>query len=437
MKKQFLFGMAAVAALCSCSNNEVMEAPESLQTPVTFGTYVGNSVNGRAAVIDDNALRGDVNLELNEYGNQAGFGVFGYYTGSKNYGEETNKKPNFMYNEMVYYQTPGWKYGILKYWPNNPGDNVSFFAYAPYATGATNNSNFDFATNYSDMTVPQIKFTVNQIVKNQQDLLWANQIDKTKPGINSVDPVKFDFQHALARVGFKVEAMFDKVHPGGDEGAGTTAGTADSENGTYNDEQTTISVQKVELIGKFRTKGTMDLAAGKFVDGEYTTISNSGNDYKTTTPEATLNGTTPEDVYGFQLDYNGDNLTSNFVNGVAEKVTTTAQLLNAADSYIMLIPQNFSVAPDESHEAPNSDKLKIRVTYTVKTTDTKLPTGQSEITNVITSNEFSFNFEAQKAYTFNLHLGMTSAKFSATVQAWDNNSNNVGTVVNVPINTNN
>lgn len=425
MKKQFLFGMAAVAALCSCSNNEVLEAPESLKTPIAFGTYVGNSVEGRALVIDDNALQGSIS-EGDEWSNQAGFGVFAYYTGGKTYEEETSKKPNFMYNEKVYCQSTVWKYDILKYWPNNTNDKVSFFAYAPYAKGNGTNTNISFNSTYNDMEAPQITFTVNQIVKNQQDLLWAQQLNKTKPSITATDPVNFSFAHALARVGFKVEAMFDKV--GSDtntsDGAGTTEGNASTDNGTYNSTQTTISVQKVELIGKFHKSGTMDLKEGKFVDSQYETIDNTGEEYKTETPTATLNGTTPEQLYGFELNY-GNN---NFVNTVADDVTTTAQLLNANDSYIMLIPQNFT----ESENA--EDKVRIRVTYTVTTQDEKLDAEKSEIVNVITSEAFTFNFEAKQAYTFNLHLGMTSAKFSASVQEWTNNNNENGTIVNVPIN---
>ena len=52
---------------------------------------------------------------------------------------------------------------------------------------------------------------------------------------------------------------------------------------------------------------------------------------------------------------------------------------------------------------------------------------------MITSEPFGFTFEAGKAYSFNLHLGLTSVKFSATVEGWDETT--PGIVVNVPINT--
>ena len=220
MKKQFLFGMAAVAALCSCSNNEVMEAPESLQTPIAFGAYVGNSVNSRASVITnaDGSLRG---TPSNDTKNQAGFGVFGYYTSQTPYNAGTDQ-PNYMYNEKVTWNASVWEYEITKYWPNNPNDKLSFFAYAPYDKGSGNNFTFAPNNSGSSMTSPKIKFTVNKAVKEQQDLLWAAQTNLTKQGVAipeedpetnaTIKPVHFSFEHALAKVGFKVEAMVDLVN---------------------------------------------------------------------------------------------------------------------------------------------------------------------------------------------------------------------------------
>lgn len=42
----------------------------------------------------------------------------------------------------------------------------------------------------------------------------------------------------------------------------------------------------------------------------------------------------------------------------------------------------------------------------------------SAVTNIITKTIDGFTFEAGKEYTINMHLGMTSVKFDATVQKW-------------------
>ena len=93
----------------------------------------------------------------------------------------------------------------------------------------------------------------------------------------------------------------------------------------------------------------------------------------------------------------------------------------------MVIPQNFNGTGTDA-----ATKIKVKVTYDVITKDTFLNTGQSKITNVITSSDFTFDFAAGKAYTFNLHLGITSVKFDADVSTWADGGE---TVVNVPINT--
>lgn len=428
MKKQFLFGMAAVAALCSCSNNEVMEAPESLQTPIAFGTYVGNSVNGRALVNDKSAIEGTIRSGVT---NRAGIGVFAYYTGQDTYAS-ANGTPNFMYNQQLEYRASKWGYTPLKYWPNNNDDKVSFFAYAPYspldtdgsATSATDGDNITgFSTNTATGD-PTVTFTVNGTVKSQQDLLYADAsqnsgatklIDRIKQttvdnaNISISEQVKFDFKHALARIGFNVEASVDKVIPVTGTDDDDTGISETHPNGTIA-ESTTIAVQKVELIGKFYESGTLNLNNHSWTNllPADLTERNFTLNYEAT-PSSDTQNTSESDF-----------------NSVAEAVTTTKQQLNANDSYVMVIPQTFLSSND-------SGQIKIKVTYTVTTTDANLSGGASTIENVITSSPFEFTFEQGNAYMFNLHLGLTSVKFDADVTSWNDGGN---TIVNVPINKN-
>ena len=227
-------------------------------------------------------------------------------------------------------------------------------------------------------------FTVQDSVAAQKDLVVAEAVkDKTKQAITG--NVNFTFKHVLARVGLNVEAMFDLVNS---QGTGTTP-----DNGTDNGVKatnTTINVTKVELIGKFDKNGVIDLT------------------------NSTWSGVEPADsevIYTWEA--------ANFVAEVANNVTTEKRQLNDAAHYAMIIPQNVT-------------GMKVRVTYTVTTTDTNLTGGKSAIENVITSEPFDFNFAQGKAYMFNLHLGMTSVKFDASVSGWDIVGSE--TVVNLPIN---
>lgn len=451
MKKQFLFGMAAVAALCSCSNNEVLEAPESLKTPIAFGTYVGSNVNGRAAITDIDAMKTGTNHNDNGQVQNidTGFGVFAYYTGQQTWSAASSSAtPNFMYNQEVKYRSTAWEYSPLKYWPNNNNDKISFYAYAPYtaataSTGATSNSNQNITTfsNNSATGAPTVTYYVNpEDIKAQQDLVYAalnttgtnqNQDLSKQTSVNSAaittgQKVTFDFKHALARIGFNVQTLIDAANnvatgntPGSDTGK-------DYETDGSGKPLTIVKVTKVQLKGKFYSSGELDLVAGTW-----------------------SNRTTPGTESTFELNYKAtantaditNSTDSNFDNQVAEKVITSKKQLNAKDSYIMVIPQEFET--DNS----NQGNLTIIVNYDVYTKDANLSgnngnvvnenvdgTGTatwSKISNEITSSQFAIDFEEGKAYMFNLYLGLTSVKFDASVTGW---GTEIEKVVNVPLN---
>lgn len=375
MKKVYLFGAIASAALAmtSCTSDETFNNDEAQSQAIEFGTYLGRDAQTRGAVTDINTLKGPF----------VGFGVFAAYTAQKKYDNASyDGKMNFMYDEHVTFSNDTWTYSPLKYWPNNTDDKVSFFAYAPY-----NETGVSIPAKENATGNPKVTFTVQDNVLEQKDLTVATALlDLTKPNIAA--KTTFDFMHVLARVGFNVEAMFDKVNS---DATGTKDNNTTADNGTKANE-TTIKVTSVKLIGKFDKTATIDLAKSEW------------SDVAAPTTDVT-----------FAWD------ATDFEDG-ADNVTTDKKRLNKESRYAMLIPQQFET----------SNGIKIEVTYTVTTEDGKLPDGKSEITNTITSDPFTFNFEQGKAYMFNLHLGMTSVKFDASVSNWDNGSE---TVVNLPNNT--
>ena len=299
-----------------------------------------------------------------------GFGVFAYYTDEQRYSAAAT--PNFMYNEEVTYAGTAWTYAPVKYWPNEATDYVSFFAYAPYAETYNVPASGD----------PIIDFTVPADVTDHIDLVAAenSHIDCQKQAVNDV--VKFTFKHALSRVGFKVEAVMDEVN---DQENGATPDTDNQDNPIT--AGTTISVQEVELIGDFYTSGKLNL------NGAIWTPDEEGK-----TGSYILKEEDFEDVY--------------------KNVTIDPTTLNKDSEYMMLIPtQTISV--------------KVRVKYTVTTADDKLEGEASVVENNITSDEFAFTFAQGKAYTFVLHLGLTSVKLDAEVAEWEEMGDYV---VNVPNN---
>ena len=304
-----------------------------------------------------------------------GFGVFAYYTNDGDF-KPASSELNYMKNTMVTStDATNWTYSPIKYWPNEATDKLSFFAYAPYNSGYSPNSTTGD---------PILSFTVPNEVTNQIDLVVADATDMkdlTKQSVNG--KVSFDFKHVLSRVGFDVEAVIDQTN----EADGVNPDT-DSQNNAIAD-GTVITVQEVELYGNFNTSANINLNSSAWSNGTTESVS-----YK-------LMGTS------------GD------FTDVANSVSISKAQLNKDSEYMMLIPVETNI--------------KIRVKYTVTTTDFSLDGGNSEIVNDITSAEIPFTFVQGKAYDFVLHLGLTSVKLSASVTGWDTEEN---IVVNVPMNFN-
>ena len=201
MKKYLFFAATAALALASCTNEvdftqESLQAQNEVPTAVQFGTYLGRTATTRATQAQDYSSGpiGNADDATNSVVSlaKAQFGVFGYYTGAKNYRENyntwgtgtwktdnTNKYPNFMYNEHLIWSTSDpasmWIYSPVKYWPNgndkansasdpsntaeqNAEAKVSFFAYAPYmeeGTTATTGTDIPASVTAKDVKTPK------------------------------------------------------------------------------------------------------------------------------------------------------------------------------------------------------------------------------------------------------------------------------------------
>lgn len=370
MKKNYLFGMLALAAMTmvGCSNDEVVN-DYSQDNAIQFGTYVGRDAQGRGAVEDIASVA------------TTGFGVFAFYTDEGEYGDQkyTSFEANFMDNQHVKgtagegeNPTYTWSYDPVKYWPNEDTDYVSFLAYAPY------DEDYELDTDNPS----SINFTVNPTVAEQVDLLYnsTKHYNVSKQTIN--ENIKFLFKHALTRVGFKAKLMVDNVNPDDD---GTLDDTDDDGSTALGDE-TTVAISKVELIAPFYTGGTLNLDNGAW------------SDYV---------GGTEDVIYTLE----GDALQN---NTDIRSLKTPDDRINTDNNFMMLIP---------------TDKpIKVKVTYTVTTTDGELDNGSIAVTNVIESTPFTISQAVDnenkrgllqgKAYNLVLHIGLTSVKFDVEFVDW-------------------
>ena len=138
-----------------------------------------------------------------------------HYTGSWEDLLTKNWTPNFMYSQQVNWVTDHWAYTPLKYWPNNPENTVTFWAYAPADASVTLYQSRT-STAYSNSTsgLPDILFTVPATADydfliskfNMEDsdpdypTYFTQDLSKTSIG----EGVHFLFRHALCKVNFLV-----------------------------------------------------------------------------------------------------------------------------------------------------------------------------------------------------------------------------------------
>ena len=245
----------------------------------------------------------------------------------------------------------------------------------------------------------------------------ANTITAGKPFIDLTKQecdgkIKFLFKHALAKLDLKVQAIVDH----------------DTENDIPVDANTKVYVRKVEILGKFVTKNTLNLnntTANKPLWGTAITTNAFGDpaftftDGKDDVDDKTADATESADI------------AAAFVDGAG--VTNVAQNLLATDHQFLIIPTNLTDGGGAE------DGFKVRITYDIETTDANLAgyltdgtTNGSKVKNVITTKDAAFlNFEAGKIYTITLKLGLTSVKMEADVDVW---TDAVGTDVNLPLN---
>lgn len=398
--KKILMAFTAIAAISTVSctqDEELFDNNSNVQEPgegaVMFGTYLSTAPESRASVMDLPALK------------EKGFGVFGYYTGDVDYNTVSpGHLPNFMYNQEVTWKgddTDGgmWQYTPVKYWPNNPLEEVSFFAYAPYTDtfGATGITAITSNTTAGD---PKLSFKMDLNVDNQVDLLYSNNaMDINKQTI--AEKVNLRFKHALSRIAFKRVAVINEnsVENGNEDNGNSEL----SKHGIALTANSTVVINSVSISSsQFGESGDLNLRTGEW------------ENYKTGS-----------------LTYNLSAENNDFINStLTPDNATTVMNLTKDDKYLMVMP-----TPVIDKYSNEQIPVLVTVKFDVITEDPNLAGGQSKITSEVTA-PFNFAFQAGKSYNFVLHIGLTSVKLDATVEDWiDNDHRGVeDIVVNTPSN---
>ncbi len=129
-------------------------------------------------------------------------GIFTFATGDKEW--DNTALPNFMYNQLLENRDGGWSYDPEKYWPEAGSDNLSFFAYAPYATTGSGLS----VSDASHPGAPVLNYEISSADDCHTDIYiaapWKN-LRRRK------EPVKMTFRSVMAKIGFRIKGQGEKI----------------------------------------------------------------------------------------------------------------------------------------------------------------------------------------------------------------------------------
>ena len=337
MYKKFFMGIAAMAALTlvSCSSDDLNSLSDnsSKNEAISFDGYLGRSavaVNGtRGSEVKIGNLQAD------------GFGVFGKYTSAK------NQTSDLFINQQVTYDKSTdpakWTYSPLKFWPSD--GHIDFLAYAPYDKNTTLTDDYKIEN-----------FTVSKTIADQKDLLWTNDMNHnlTANLSGAKEKVKFQFHHALSRLGYTVKLPDN-----------------------YSSDDVTFTLKKITLAGS-----STDATKGAFYEKGTIDLSKATKD-----PNLWSDQTGRQYFDWFSGDYQ-----------VKSSTASHPDETNKDKDYLFVIPQNFS---EKIGETENQDKLYVIVEYEV----TYKSGTQTSITNKV-YKQLTTNFLQGKAYNLNLTIGL-------------------------------
>ena len=344
--------LIAQLVLSGCAGEGVEETSSSSSSEINFDAYLGRNASTRSSVTDITSLKGTE-------GN-SGFGVFARYN-------HTNGATSpLMDNEHVTWKVDRWGYTNTRYWPNE--GFVDFYAFAPYLK----NVELVKDPNSNDANPTYIEFTSSN---SNVDLVWGAQTDQKAPTSPTDGKVKFEFKHALARLGLDI-----------------TANQELEENGAV------IEVEEVKLYGETEDKGAFDIKGYlNLEDGNWSV----GDPDISTRVVYTW---TPPDA----KDEN------NFKLSASQLDHTCPKIENAPNSYLCIIPQR------------KYRSFYLKITYTVKQgifEEKERVAVSNDLLEVLQPgvSDPSFEFVKGKAYVFHLILSLDPVNFSVTtdVHPWD------------------
>ncbi|MDD5862578.1 MAG: fimbrillin family protein [Prevotella sp.] len=373
-----------------------------------------------------------------------GFGVFACSTGAEDYAADTFY-PGFMYDQLVSGTVADrvvtWSYDPVKYWPNGvnvdgTGSNgkLSFFAYAPYTAAAASGlvtsgatTGITAFTGNGSTAHPAVTYRLAQDDGKNTDLLWGRGADGT-PVLNQTKltaggQVKFYFCHALTKVGgiqqqegdsTGILAVLDV-----DNNGYIVDGSATNKPSTTRMTIDSLMIEQIGVVdsitGAFSstvtTGGVFDLCSGQWTFDRTETLD--------TTKLSPLRHLLVADT-ALTAGVNGllnvhlaepHHLTGTLLwDSVPGGVVTTARNVYRQELQPMLICPVAGQWP----------VLRVRIKTIVRTRDTKLEKGYSEVPyRLVRTIILKHCPQMSRRYRLTLHLGIKSVRFDSDIEIWN------------------
>lgn len=352
--------LIAQLVLSGCAGEGVEETSSSSSSEINFDAYVGRNASTRLGINDLDSLQSN-----NRW--NSGFGVFARYNNI-----------HLMDDEHVFWQEEDhWGYEHTRYWPSE--GSVDFYAFAPWIPSL----NLVKKPESNEANPTYIDFPST---KSPVDLLWAVAEKQTKDNISSTgNKVKFQFEHATARLGLDITANKELLK----DGAVITV-----------EEVNLFGQGKDDYVGVFDMEGFLNLKTGEW----YVVPNKDTRWYYAWTPTGKV-GNDDEEKY----DPSKGTVLKLSASQLDDK---TPSITNDCNSYIFIVPQT------------KNESFYLKITYTVRQGDfEEKVTVRKNLLDVLCKPgepNPSFTFVGGKAYVFHLKL-LDPINFSVTadVGKWD------------------
>ena len=382
MKRFYFIAVALTALAVGCTKSNLVDLPETLETPIAFEPYAGKTPTTKASVMTGAILESYNDEETpafhvtafipGEYGKPYMDKDVWCLTSSSTEGDET---------------TPAtWEYSGMAYWPES---KLQFVAYGLNADkelpAGSQTSTIEFAPN----SLTQFTYTVSDLVSDQEDLIVADSLERAS--LNGT-AVNLQFQHLLSKVGFSLQ--------------------------TNQKNDVTVTIKKVELKGNFFKTGTVNMlkkgddlkvaTTGEATSTSYSLFGELGTDnsIKSYNPDATEFA----DYLCFQGASDGPNtstpiyashtLTTVVDGGVKTETIDTNASADEDNRYMMLIPCT-----------PGTTDAKATIEVIYQLTDAEEQKAKVELPD-------NFVFAKGTGYEFVLKVSTMAVSFQVEVIDW-------------------